>query len=134
MGKTSTSPLLPHRGSALLWFGNQAFKAGGLLGYSLWLPPARWWENAVDCPEAAVPWGVMGCHVALGHQPPSQTQRRDMTTGSEGGGAPMLTAVCRRHYPIHPNLGDKLRRVLFGKNGFSAIVQNKKLFHRWIAG
>lgn len=34
----------------------------------------------------------------------------------------LLTAVCRGHYPTHPNLADKLRRVLFGENGFSAIV------------
>ena len=63
-----------------------------------------------------------------------------MTTGSEGRGWGatylMVTAICMGNYPIHLNLGDKLRRVLFGEKGFSAIVQNKKpsLSFCWIAG
>lgn len=134
MGKIFILLFFLYRGFVFLWFGNQVFKVGGFLGYFLWLFLVRWWENVVDCLEVVVFWGVMGCYVVLGYQFFFQIQRRDMIIGLEGGGVFMFIVVCRRYYFIYFNLGDKLRRVLFGKNGFFVIVQNKKLFYRWIVG
>ena len=62
-------------------------------------------------------------------------EKHDHWIGGQGLRGNLLTAVCMGNYPIHLNLGDKLR-VLFGEKGFSVIVQNKKLSLSfcWIAG
>ena len=110
-------------------------------GYSR-LPLAQWWEDVPDLsrrlpfPEAW-PDGAPSeaeARKPLFFLPSTRTlvsfqgpeEKHDHWIWGQGSGGNLLTAVCMGDYPIHLNLGDKLRRVLFGENGFSAIVQHKK--------
>lgn len=64
-----------------------------------------------------------------GRWPPSEPRGKTWLPNQRAEAHLLISAVCYEdHYPTHPNLEDKLRRVLFGKSGFFAVVQNEKQF------